>query len=48
LEEIRLDYVLTEDLTLQVEGHCASLPKAPAVLKETGELRFVYDTSVAS
>ncbi len=42
LEEIRLDYLLTEDLTFRVAGRSLAKDKAASVERETGELRFTY------
>ena len=42
LEEIRLDYLLTEDLTFHVAGRSLAKSEAVRVERETGELRFMY------
>ena len=42
LEEIRLDYLLTEDLTFHVSGRSLARTKASKQERETGELRFRY------
>jgi len=42
LEEIRLDYLLTEDLTFHIAGQSLAKNEATSVERETGELRFMY------
>ena len=42
LEEIRLDYLLTEDLTFHIAGGSLAKNEATSVERETGELRFTY------
>ena len=42
LEEIRLDYHLSEDLTFQVSGQSMARDTGTRVERETGELRFTY------
>jgi hypothetical protein len=42
LEDIRLDYSLTEDLTFRVSGRSLARTNASRVERETGELRFKY------
>lgn len=42
LEEIRLQYELTEDLTFAVRAHSAAKSGRDEVQRETGELRFAY------
>ena len=42
LEDVRLDYSLTEDLTFHVSGCSAARNNASRVERETGELRFKY------
>jgi molecular chaperone DnaK len=42
LEEIRLDYLLTDDLTFRVVGRSFARNQGSKVERETGELRFRY------
>lgn len=42
LEEICLDYRLTEDLTFHIAGRSLAKNEAARVERETGELRFMY------
>lgn len=42
LEEICLDYRLTEDLTFHIAGRSLAKNEAASVERETGELRFTY------
>jgi hypothetical protein len=42
LEEIRLDYLLTEDLTFRVAAQSLTKDATTSVERETGELQFTY------